>query len=175
MRVQAMEVDADGYSAHMIVGNLFDGVMGRSLAQFVRSELPEEEFILTFMLLSIGGLFYLWAPRTFDETKVEYSDHPFALMRMNVFMTDIRGWCESNYPSLADWGTVDRFQTIMEAVAACDTQQRIPREIWHRQGSFMLSDEGGSYRTRLYQKREELRSEMIPHQWHLQSEREEEA
>jgi hypothetical protein len=173
MRLQAMEVEADGYSAHMIIGNLFDGVMGQSLAKFIATELPADEFILTFMLLAVAGLFYLWAPRTFDESRVEHCDHPFALMRMNVFMTDIQGWCENNHASLVNWGTVDRFQKIMGAAAASDAQNQIPREVWERQGAFMLSPDGDSYRTRLYRKREQLRTEMAPHQWHLRAEKKE--
>ncbi len=168
LRLQAMEVEADGYCAHMLIKNLFDGIMGKSLADFLATKLPEEEFIMTFLLLAIGGLFYLWAPGTFDEQRVDHCDHPFALMRMNVFMTDIKGWCEVNHPSLINWGTVKRFQAIMNAVESSDTQQA-SRDIWDRQGAYLLSTPGEAYKSRLYSKRENLRSEMIPHQWHLVS------
>ncbi len=76
LRSQAMEVDADGYSAHMIVQNLFDGGMGDALHRYTGSTLPLDKFILKFLLLSAGGLFYLWSPRTFEEGSVEMCDQP---------------------------------------------------------------------------------------------------
>jgi hypothetical protein len=169
MRQQAMEVDADGYTAHMLLDNLFTGGGGSALAKYLGSTLPEPQLIMLFFLLSLGSLFYLWGPRRFDEERVEHCDHPPALMRLNVFMTDIEGWCSDHQPSLVGWGTVERFQQIMETVAFNDAEPST-RDVWDRQGNFIRSSVGASYRERLYAKRKELRSQMIPHQWQFISE-----
>jgi len=171
MRRQAAEVDADGYAAHMALNNFFMGGAGSALAEHLESRLEKPEFIMRFFLLSVGGLLYLWGARRFDAERVEHCDHPPALMRLNVFMTDIEAWCAEHEPSLVGWGTLDRFQQIMEAVASNDSEPSA-LDVWERQGIFMRSPEGMSYRDRLYEKREQLRREMTPHQWHLDSERE---
>ncbi len=166
MRRQAAEVDADGYAAHMVMNNLFTGGMGSALAKYLKSGLQEPELIMRFFLLSLGSLFYLWGPRRFDAERVEHCDHPPALMRLNVFMRDIEGWCSEHQPTLVGWGTLERFQQIMETVASNDIEPAT-LDVWQRQGDFMRSAGGISYKERLYRKREELRSEMIPHQWQL--------
>lgn len=170
MKRQAAEVDADGYTAHMLLNNLFTGGMGSALAEYLGSSLQQRELVMRFFLLSLGSLFYLWGPRRFDAERVEHCDHPPALMRLNVFMTDIEGWFSEHQPSLVEWGTLERFQQIMETIASNDNEPSA-RDVWERQGDFMRSSEGLSYRERLYRKREELRSEMLPHQWQLVSER----
>ncbi len=151
----------------MIVQNLFDGIMGNALHQYLRSTLPLDEFVLTFLLLSAGGLFYLWSARSFDEQRVYLCDHPFALMRMNVYMTDMNGWLKGHQPKLQNWGTIPQFQRIMEAVASAYPND-LPRTIWERQGHFLLSSDGHTYRNRLYAKRDkELRPEMTAHKWEV--------
>jgi hypothetical protein len=96
-------------------------------------------------------------------------DHPFALMRMNVFMRDLNGWCESNQPSLVGWASIDRFRQIMEAVETADVKGQ-SRQIWDRQARFLLSGPGTAYMDRLYAKRDnDLRPEMESHQWHLRN------
>lgn len=169
MRLQGMEVEADGYAAHMVLRNLFDGTMGKAIAKYTDSSLTLDEFIMTFALISIGGMFYLWSSNAFEEERVEHCDHPFGLMRMNVFMTDINGWCETHHPSLVGWGTLDKFQEIMEAVSSTGVRS-IDLDVWRRQGAFILSPEGENYRNRLYAKQRAVREDMKPHRWYLLSE-----
>jgi hypothetical protein len=170
MRRQAAEVDADGYAAHMVLKNLFTGGAANALTNYLGSTLQGSELGMRFFLLSLGALFYLWGPRRFDAERVEHCDHPPALVRLNVFMRDMEGWCSEHQPSLVGWGTLERFQQIMETIASIDSEPSA-RDVWERQGIFMRSSEGISYRERLYEKREQLRSEMFPHQWQLGSER----
>ena len=165
MRRQAMEVDADGYVPKMMLQNLFSS-NGSALAEHLQTELPEPEFIMTFLLLSLGSVFYTLGPRRFHPDRVEHCDHPPALMRMNVFMADIEGWCSENQPTLLNWGTLERFQTIMETVASTADAEST-RAIWDEQGRFLTSPDGIAYKDRLYAKREVVRNEMLPHQWHV--------
>ena len=160
-----MEVDADGYVPKMMLQNLFSS-NGSALAKHLQTELPEPEFIMTYLLLSLGSVFYALGPRRFSPDRVEHCDHPPALMRMNVFMADIEGWCSENQPSLVNWGTLEKFQAIMETVASA-TDAESTRAVWDEQGVFLTSPEGIAYKNRLYAKREVVRNEMLPHQWHV--------
>lgn len=165
MRVQAMEVDADGYVPHMLLQNLFGGA-GKALHAYLHTTVPEPEFTMSYLLLSLGSVFYVLGPRTFDPDRVEHCDHPPALMRMNVFMRDISGWCSDNQPSLTNWGTLEKFQRIMDAVADAAGNPSA-KQLWDRQGVFLRSPTGTQYIDRLYAKRAAVREEMLPHQWHV--------
>lgn len=163
-RTQAMEVDADGYAAHMLAENFFEGGIGLNLHQRLNSALPVDEFTLNFFLCSLGALFYLWGNRTFAVDKARTYDHPPALMRLNVFMRDLRGWFSEHRPLLETETSVDRFQVIMASVSQA-AEGTIDAEPWRLQGEFLLSQEGRKYIDDLYAKREELRREMEPYRW----------
>ena len=166
LRNQAMEVEADGYAVHMILKNLIQGEMGENLYKLFGSALPVSEFVMAFFLISTGSLFYLLGERHFDSAAVEGYDHPPALMRMNVIMRDMQGWCSEHSPELIDWGTTERFQDIMQAIALADETGANLND-WQVQGQFLLSEPGRQYIERLYAEREKLRAEMEPFQWHL--------
>jgi hypothetical protein len=165
MRSQAMEVEADGYAAHMMLTNLFDGV-GENLYQRLDPAPPKEEFILTYFLVELGSLFYLWGPRVFDPRSIRSYDHPPALMRMNVFMQDIEKWCNDHKPHLAEWGTLERFQQIMHCVSLAN-EEADDLSVWQREGAFLLSEAGDHYIADLYETRGKLREEMGQFRWDL--------
>jgi len=50
VRLQAMEVEADGYAAHMMAENLFNGGIGAELHRKLRSTLSVDDFTLNFFL-----------------------------------------------------------------------------------------------------------------------------
>jgi len=166
LRCQAMEVEADGYAAHMMLQNFFNGGVGEFLFKRLQSRLPKEEFILSYFVAAVGSLFYLWGPRSFDPAQIRQYDHPPALMRMNVFMRDINGWCSEHRPGLVAWGSVQQFQGVMRCVAMADESGQ-NFEAWQRQGEFLLGDAGKQYIADLYSTREKLRSEMEPLRWHF--------
>jgi hypothetical protein len=165
MRDQAMEVEADGYAAHMMLTNFLNGV-GENLFGMLNPALPKEEFILTYFLVELGSLFYLWGPRAFDPQSVRSYDHPPALMRMNVFMRDIEVWCSEHRPDLVHWGTLERFQRIMHCVSLANGETE-GLKVWQRQGAFLLSDAGERYIADLYKTRETLRTDMDRLRWNL--------
>ena len=165
LRLQAMEVEADGYAAHMMAENLFKGKVGANLHDKLQSSLDIEEFTLNFFLCALGAVFYLWGNRSFDVRDVRTYDHPPALMRMNVFMADLRGWFSLNIPSLETQASVERFQLIMSCVSQA-AEGTINEEPWQQQGDFLLSVAGKDYIDELYMTRERLRQEMTPYRWH---------
>jgi hypothetical protein len=165
LRYQAMEVEADGYAAHMMAENLFNGGIGHQLHSKLRSTLSVDDFTLNFFLCALGGVFYLWGNRTFSLVEVRAYDHPPALMRMNVFMADLRGWFSLNRPALETEASVERFQYIMSSVSQA-AEGTIDEKPWQLQGDFLLSSQGKHYIDDLYASRHSLRSEMTPHRWH---------
>jgi len=166
LRLQAMEVEADGYAAHMMAENLFKGGIGANLHSKLRSSLNIDEFTLNFFLCALGAVFYLWGNRTFAFVDARIYDHPPALMRMNAFMTDLRGWFSLNRPVLETQASVERFQLIMFAISQA-ADGSISEEPWRQQGEFLLSTAGKDYIDDLYATRERLRQEMVPHRWHM--------
>jgi hypothetical protein len=164
-RIQAMEVEADGYAAHMMLENLFSGGIGLNLHSVLNSALTIDEFTLNFFLCALGSLFYLWGNRSFDSKTIRDLDHPPALMRLNVFMRDVRGWFSEHKPALETEASVSRFQEIMAAISEA-AEGAIDQEPWRLQGEFLLCDEGRLYIDALYAKRETLRTEMKPNRWH---------
>jgi len=165
VRLQAMEVEADGYAAHMMAENLFNGGIGAELHRKLRSTLSVDDFTLNFFLCALGAVFYLWGNRTFNVANVRTYDHPPALMRMNVFMADLRGWFSLNRPTLETEASVERFQLIMSSISQA-AEGTIDEKPWQQQGDFLLSTQGKEYIDDLYAKRERLRNEMTPHRWH---------
>jgi len=165
MRGQAMEVEADGYAVHLMLTNFFNGI-GHNLYSMFNSGLSEAEFILAYFVVELGSLFYVQSPQFFDEHQVRLYDHPPALMRLNVFMRDIEGWCGQYESSLVEWGTLARFQEIMRAVSMADVDAD-SSNVWQRQGKFLLSLQGKQYIDDLYKAREGLREEMTAFRWHL--------
>jgi hypothetical protein len=119
---------------------------------------------MTLLTISACGLFYLWGPRTFDPSAIESYEHPPALARLNVMLTDQTGWCATNAPHLVSWATLDKFREIMDILV--DTSPEL-RTVWNDQSAFVGSAEGRQYVERLYARREELRTEMSPHQWRI--------
>lgn len=128
--------------------------------------LPKEEFILTYFLVELGSLFYLWGPRVFDPQIFRSYDHLPALMRMNVFMRDIEGWCSQHKPQLVHWGTLERFQQVMHCVSLANEETE-DLNVWQRRGAFLLSDAGKHYIADLYKTREKLRTDMDRLRWNL--------
>jgi hypothetical protein len=163
-----MEVEADGYAAHSMLQNLFGGGIGTNLHLKLKSSKVVDDFTLTYFLLAIGSLFYLWGNRTFSSSDVRGYEHPPALMRLNVFMRDIEGWLNDNHPVLVNWGTIQQFQDIMNAIAQA-AEGTVNQAAWDEQGRYLLSPEGRRYIDELYEARRLLRAEMEPFQWHLSS------
>jgi Peptidase family M48 len=164
LRLQAMEVEADGYAAHMMAENFFNGQIGSALHKRLGSNLAAEEFALNFFLCVLGAVFYLWGNRTFAIAQVRSYRHPPALMRINVFVADLRGWFSLNRPALEAETSLERFQLIMLAISQA-AEGTINEELWQKQGEFLLSPAGKNYIDDLYAERERLRQEMSAYRW----------
>jgi hypothetical protein len=166
LRNQAHEVEADGYAVHLLLDNLLSAANGIPIYERLASELSMEDCILTLFLVSVGSLFFFLKAKPFKREAVRVPDHPCGLVRMNVVMYDLTGWCETKRPDLVEWATIDRFQRIMACVAqAAESQDQA--QSWSLQGKFLGSDSGKRYIDDLYAERAKLRAEMNPRAWTL--------
>jgi hypothetical protein len=166
LRNQAHEVEADGYAVHLLVDNLLSSASGRPIYERLASELSMEDCILTLFLVAVGSLFFFLKAKPFKREAVRVPDHPFGLVRMNVVMYDLTGWCKTKRPDLVEWATVDRFQRIMTCVAQA-AESTDQAQSWSLQGKFLRSDSGKRYIDDLYAERAKLRAEMDPQAWTL--------
>jgi hypothetical protein len=165
---QAREVEADGYAVHLLLNNSVLSESGGMIYRRLNSALTKEDCILTLILLSIGSLFYFLEPLAFDFDRVRSADHPFALARMNIVLHEITAWCRLNLPEYSDWATLPKFQWVMACVeAAADSEERAL--MWRHQGEFLRGPMGRTYLDDLYKFQGELRSEMNPFRWRIES------
>jgi hypothetical protein len=68
-------------------------------------------------------------------------------MRMNVVMTNFRGWAEQHRPALLPIAELANFQEVMGIVAQCRFDHE-SQASWAAMGEFLRSTEGDRYRTR---------------------------
>jgi hypothetical protein len=168
MEEQAHELEADGYAINLILRNLLEGQNGNFMHDRLKSRMLERKFVVTLFILSIGSLLYFFEPAPFDSAKVRSHTHTEGLIRMNILLGEILGWCKENLR----WEnaiTLDECQRIMSlvAIAASDSTQET---VWKAQGEFLNTPDGRAYLNELYERRRNLRTKMEPNHWRLVSE-----
>lgn len=165
LALQAREVEADGYAVHMMLQNVYSGDSGAGLIRQLKPNgISDDKFILYFFLVAVGSFMYLKPQTIFDSTATRNQTHPFGLMRMNVVMTDLRGWAEQHCPALLPLTELTNFQEVMGIVAQCRFDPE-SLQSWAAMGDFLRSNEGERYRADLYAARERLRGEMKGKAW----------
>lgn len=163
---QAREVEADGYAVHMMLNGLFADGSGASIIQRLQpTEISSERFLVYFLLLSIGSFLFLRPAAPFDPSRVRGESHPFGLMRMNVVMTDLRGWAEDHKLSLVQQIDQDCFSKVMGTIVAAQPDGESAKA-WKLQGEFLTRPDE-TYRDELYAARAALRAEMQERSWSL--------
>jgi hypothetical protein len=167
LRQQAMEVDADGYAVHSQLNQLILEDMGTALFTKLAPEgISKDMFLLNLLFVSIASYMFLKPQPSVSSSEFIERDHPPELVRMNVIMRDIEGWCSALRPELLGWAGVDHFQKMMAAIETCQSES-LSSKFWREQGRFLESDAGRQYMDSLYERRVVLRGEMAPYVWTL--------
>jgi hypothetical protein len=172
---QAREVDADGYSVHMVLNNLFSGEPRDKTLKLLGWSRPTENAdaaTLKLFLLAVGAYFYTRPFADFSAKTVDSLTHPFALARMNVVMHEVREWARKHSPHLLRRTKERRFEQLMAAIEQAlpsppKPSVGAPGVDWHQQGRFLRSAQGREYWARLFERRSTLRAEMADRRWML--------
>jgi hypothetical protein len=168
MEGQARELEADGYAIHLLLKNLLQSDTGAFMHSRVQSTKSVREFVLTLFLLSLAATLYHVESDPFDATKVRSGDHSDGLIRMNILLGEILGWCADNI-QWKDAISQNEFQGIMELVVTA-VSNPMQEQIWRDQGAYLLTGEGREYLNDIYKRRINLRLKMDPHHWRLSTE-----
>jgi hypothetical protein len=163
---QARELEADGYSVNLLLSNLLTGPSGDAILEKLKPGLEKDDFLLTLFVLAVGTLLYFLKPKTFDPLLVRADTHSQGVIRMNIILGEIIGWCQINLANMTEWVSLERFQWILACVqvAAESAEQQA---IWREQGTFLQTDLGKAYLDEIYVRREHLRKKMDPLHWRL--------
>jgi hypothetical protein len=164
---QSREVEADGYAIHMMAKNLFQMETAAQLVQRLNSTgIPAEALLVRFVLLCVASYLFLRPERTFDEKRVRVPRHPFGLMRLNVVMTDFRGWASDFRPDVLPFINQATLAYVAQAIMAAEPN--IEQQLtWNTQRRFLESADGEAYKQALYAARELLRTQMTPSAWKI--------
>jgi hypothetical protein len=166
---QARELEADGYAVNLLLSNLLDGPSGDAILEKLQPGLEKEDFLLTLFVLAIGTLLYFLEPKPFDPSLVRADTHSQGVIRMNIILGEIIGWCNLNRMELTEWVSLERLQWILACVqVAAESPEQ--QAIWREQGTFLQTNEGRAYLNEIYERREHLRKKMDPLHWRLVSE-----
>jgi hypothetical protein len=168
MEGQAKELEADGYAVNLLLKNLLFGESGQFMHRRVKSKLPMREFSLALFVLSVAAVLYYLEPMTFNPSSVRKSTHSDGLVRMNILMGEILGWCKDN----AGWPdaiSLEEFQRVTSLVATAASNPA-QEQIWTAQGVYLQTDAGKAYLNDIYKRRIHLREKMAPHRWKLRGE-----
>lgn len=173
MEQQAKELEADGYSVNLLLKNLLQIQSGSFMHQRVQSNLPLREFVLTLFVLSVATVLYYLESTTFNPSEVRRATHSDGLVRMNILMGEILGWCTDNvgWPNAISWADFQRIMSLVVTAASTSAQE----QIWKEQGAYLQTDEGKAYLADIYKRRINLRNKMTPHHWRLRTEGQEPA
>jgi hypothetical protein len=168
MEGQAKELEADGYVVNLLLKNLLQSNSGSSMHQRVQSNMPVREFVLTLFVLSMASVLYYLESITFNPSAVRRATHPDGLLRMNILMGEILGWCADNlgWPDAIPLADFQRIMSLVAAAASNPDQARI----WREQGEYLQTEEGKVYLNDIYRRRINLRNKMEPHRWRLRTE-----
>jgi hypothetical protein len=164
---QAREVEADGYAIHMMAKNFFQVDTASHLMQRLKpTTIPVEGFLVRFVLLCVASYLFLRPEQTFDRKRVRVPRHPFGLMRLNVVITDLRGWAAEFRPEALPYISQATLTDVTEAIVAAWPNLEAPLA-WYAQRTFLESADGEIYKQALYAERELLRGRMTSSAWKI--------
>jgi hypothetical protein len=160
-------VEADGYAIHMMAKNFFQVDTASHLMQRLKpTTIPVEGFLVRFVLLCVASYLFLRPEQTFDRKRVRVPRHPFGLMRLNVVITDLRGWAAEFRPEALPYISQATLTDVTEAIVAAWPNLEAPLA-WYAQRTFLESADGEIYKQALYAERELLRGRMTSSAWKI--------
>ena len=168
MEGQAKELEADGYAVNLLLKNLLQSPSGPFMHQRVQSNMAVRGFVLTLFVLSVAAVLYYLESMTFNPSAVRRATHSDGLVRMNILMGEILGWCTDNvgWPNAIPLADFQRIMSLVATAASNPAQERI----WTEQGAYLQTDAGKAYLNDIYKRRINLRNKMDPHRWRLRTE-----
>ena len=148
---QMMEAAADGYSTYYVLTHLF--TEGRehaiSLLNIGRAvTTTQDEVLLTCFVAATGAYFLSSQPTVFDGVSLYKLRHPPQAARMNLLMQQAISWCKQNRSALVEWMSLQRFQSLMNAIEAATWGLNGGKD-WSEQTAFFSSEAGHEYFSRL--------------------------
>jgi hypothetical protein len=146
---QACEADADGYGVYLMLANIVDGTQERAHLLDVLSykDNPTEvqdQALLSSFIIAVAAFFFVRPPQVLTATSAYQLTHPPQAARMNLLMKAVQTWCVQNRSSLVDWMTLDRFQSLMRAVASATWGMNGGQD-WSEHVRYLRSDIGAEY------------------------------
>ena len=161
--LQARELDADGYSAYLILANLFASPERLSALQSIGCEhkiaTAQDESLFAFFVCAIEGQLSARPFVPIHERSVYERTHPPPALRMNSIIEHARGWCRHNRPGLLHCPTMKNLGVLMTAVGAV-TWQMNGGVNWDEDIRFLKSDEGRNYCDELNERVNRLKDEL---------------
>jgi hypothetical protein len=168
MEGQAKELDADGYAVNLLLKNLLQSPSGQFMHERAQSKMPVRGFLLTLFVLSVAAVLYYLESITFNPSAVRRGTHSVGLVRMNILMGEILGWCTDNlgWPNAISLADFQRIMSLVVTAASNPAQERI----WAEQGAYLQTAEGKAYLDDIYKRRINLRNKMESQRWRLRTE-----
>lgn len=168
MEGQAKELEADGYAVNLLLKNLLQSPSGQFMHQRAQSNMPVRGFLLTLFVLSVAAVLYYLESITFKPFAVRRGTHSVGLVRMNILMGEILGWCTDNlgWPNAISLADFQRIMSLVVTAASNPAQERI----WAEQGAYLQTAEGKAYLDDIYKRRINLRNKMESQRWRLRTE-----
>jgi hypothetical protein len=161
--LQARELDADGYSAYLILANLFDSPERVSALQGIgceqKSAAEQDESLFALFVCALEGQLSARPFLQIHEKSVYERTHPPPALRMNSIVLHAQGWCRQNRPDLLNCHTMKNLGPIMTAVGSV-TWQMNGGVSWDDDVRFLRSEEGQRYCDVLTQKVNRLKDEL---------------
>jgi len=145
---QALEIDADGYAAFLVINNLIHGAEREVAVSILelqeQSPQSQDNTLLTCFVMATGAFFYHGSPVVIDASTICALSHPPQAARMNWVVTEACRWCSYNNSSLLSWFTNENFNAIMAIVAEATWGSDGSRN-WADQTEFFRSENGAKY------------------------------
>lgn len=145
---QAHETDADSYAVYHVLQHLFNNERRPHTVGLLeideKSTDVQDAILLASFVIAVGGFLYVRPPVAIDAIRVYKLTHPPQAVRMNLVMHGVKQWCKQNRPTLGQWMTLERFQTLMNAVAVATWGMNGGRN-WSEQTTFLRSADGDKY------------------------------
>ena len=151
--LQAQELDADGFAAHLVLTHFLRGAMRpAALATLGGEGMPQaeaDEVLLCCCLLSVITFFCAFWRGSTDISAIYTFGHPPPPVRIKYLFAVVEMWCGHNSVSPA-WMTVARGQELFRAASEIFPPQA--RLSWDAEMAFLRSETGTEYDNQLFER-----------------------
>ena len=154
LRLQAQEVDSDGWAVYLVLSHLMLGQRREGTRDLLNLQAAidnsADEILLSSFILAIVAVLSVFPRDVFDKYTLSRLTHPPQAARMNEIMRNVRSWCQQNRPALGAWMTLERFQGLMRAARQAISESNVSGD-WSQQTEFFLTEAGAEYFRQLHE------------------------